>query len=79
MKSLAELVLDVVHLYPNGLRHVDVVREVLRKGYIHRHDETLSSSIHKILMNLVRNGDIKRKENEENFDRCYVKNSELHV
>lgn len=70
--SLTRCVYEIVQQNPKGMRHSEVVREVLRlaeeKKVAVKND--LSATIHQILMGLVNVGAISRRE--ERMTRTYA-------
>ena len=62
--NLTKIVYDIVHEEPSGRKHAEVVREILRRGYVNQGPLSLSATVHGILAELVTSGVIHRKENE---------------
>jgi hypothetical protein len=71
--DLAQVVYEIVQRSPNGLKHVDVVTEVLETGYRYEGDETLSQAVHDALHQLMRCGAISRSEvSDHSMVRMYA-------
>ena len=61
---LSQIVYEVVEGSPQGIQHVEVVREVLRRGYKHQGDQQLSAAVYDILKELMTDGAISRRQDE---------------
>lgn len=72
---LANLVSEIVRSRSAGLKHCEIVKEVLRSGYRHDPDAgiSLSEEIYEILKKLVNYGKICQIQNEK-LERRYKAN-----
>lgn len=61
---LAKLVCEIVQSQPDGLKHVEVVKAVLRSGYRHQGDQPLSVAVYETLKSLVVSGAISRIQDD---------------
>lgn len=52
-------------------RHVDLVAEVLRRGYVHKGSEPLSRAVHSCVRELMAEGLVNQIEDEETGSREY--------
>lgn len=68
---LTKLVYEVVQSQTTGVKHVEVVKEILRRGYKHQGEKPLSTAVYEILKKLVVCGVISRIENEQ-LERRYT-------
>lgn len=62
--SLSKFVYATVQTTHSGLRHSDVVKNILEKGYVHQGDISISQAVHNSLMELVKCGAIYRTESD---------------
>jgi Fe2+ or Zn2+ uptake regulation protein len=67
---LAKIVYEIVQTHKGGVKHSEVVTEVLRRGYKHCGEHPLSDSVYDILKNLVTCGTISRFQ-DESLERRY--------
>lgn len=71
-RNLDYLVASVVHDNPNGLRHSEIVQQVLRRGYTHDEPgQSLSEGVYASVKKLVKRGVIVRHEEQEGAARQY--------
>lgn len=66
--TLARVVFEIIQERPEGMKHVEVVQELLRRG--HGKEKGISAEVHAILSDLVRAGAIARKESQ--LERRYT-------
>jgi hypothetical protein len=62
--NLDNLLQEIAHDHPDGLRHAEFVTALLERGYINRSRERLSNVVHQALMRLVNNGVLVKQEDE---------------
>jgi Fe2+ or Zn2+ uptake regulation protein len=66
---LSDLVYEIVQNQHLGIKHSEVVKEVLLRGYCHQGNH-LSEAIYEVLKNFVNRGVISRIQNER-LERHY--------
>ena len=71
--TLAKIVTDIIQTRSNGIRHVEIVQEVLNRGIGYEGKEGISAGIHSILKNLISRGEIVR--NQDEMERNYTKSA----
>lgn len=54
MTNLKQLILEIIHDYPTGLHHSDIVSNVLARGYENNSNLPLSMEIHIIVKELCK-------------------------
>ena len=72
LANLASLVSEIVQSRPAGLKHFEIVQEVLRRGYVHDNDtdKSLSEVVYEALKNLVSLGKVRQIQNDR-LERRY--------
>ena len=71
-KKLTSIITEIIQ-NSNGIRHVELVQEVLNRGITYEGKEGLSAGIHSILKCLITKGKIIRNQND--LDRKYKKST----
>lgn len=61
---LSKLVCEVVQSQPDGLKHVEIVQAVLRSGYKHQGNQSISTAVYETLKSLVVSGAISRIQDD---------------
>lgn len=73
-KKLLKVVSEIIQNQSNGIRHVELVQEVLNRGITYEGKEGISAGIHSALRTLITKGEIVRNQND-NLDRKYIKSA----
>lgn len=71
-KKLMTIVREIIQNQSNGIRHADLVHEVLNRGITYEGKEGISAGVHSVLKSLITKGEIMRNQNDA-LDRNYVK------
>lgn len=70
---LSNVVSEIIQDRATGIRHVEIVQEVLNRGISYEGKEGLSAGVHSILKNLITKGEIIRNQNLT--ERKYTKST----
>ena len=74
---LLEAVNEIVATRSDGIRHVEIVQEMLNRGIQYEGKEGISACVHSLLKNLITKGEIDR--NQDSLERTYSAKKILNI